>query len=124
MAQMRTKGFGQKLRQFRKQNNMTLAEVADILGCSAMYVSYMETGKKPISQVHMLKWLDFLNQRNEDTADWCTLYRTQPKNIKPQWWSVEEREVVVDLLDGMFDSDTLAIIRAFINNLKSEEQNA
>ena len=121
MAQTHIKSFNRKLRSFRKARNMRAADVAEILGCSITYVGYIEHGQKPMTESHILKWLEWLTKQGEPIDEWCRLYRVQPKALKPQWWSVEERETVLDLLDGMFDHKTLLRIRKYINNLKRED---
>lgn len=40
---------GKFLKNFRKNNKMTGAKLAEVLGCSQQYISQMESGKKPIS---------------------------------------------------------------------------
>lgn len=61
---MKTKsgGFGRHVRDLRhKINGMTMADVAEALGCSVVYVSDIETGKKNPPDVEKLKkWAKLL----------------------------------------------------------------
>lgn len=41
------KGIGKKFKEARVKNNMTMAEVASIIGCSVGYISRIESGSRP-----------------------------------------------------------------------------
>lgn len=39
------KNFGKKLKQFRKDNNLTQKKLGELAGCSESNISYLESGK-------------------------------------------------------------------------------
>ena len=53
--------FGEAMRRFRKMRGLTQQEVADLAGCSIMYVSMLERGKETAELGKALKILDALD---------------------------------------------------------------
>ena len=53
--------FGEAIRFFRKRRGLTQQQVADIAGCSLMYVSNLERGKTSAELGKALKILDVLD---------------------------------------------------------------
>ena len=53
--------FGEAMRRFRKMRGLTQQEVADLAGCSIMYVSMLERGKETAELGKALKVLDALD---------------------------------------------------------------
>lgn len=53
--------FGEAMRRFRKMRGLTQQEVADLAGCSIMYVSMLERGKETAELGKALKILDVLD---------------------------------------------------------------
>ena len=56
-----TSQFGEAMRRFRKMRRLTQQEVADLAGCSIMYVSMLERGKETAELGKALKILDVLD---------------------------------------------------------------
>lgn len=56
-----TSQFGEAMRRFRKMRGLTQQEVADLAGCSIMYVSMLERGKETAELGKALKILDVLD---------------------------------------------------------------
>ena len=52
--------FGEAIRLFRKKRGLTQQQVADLAGCSLMYVSNLERGKATAELGKALKILDVL----------------------------------------------------------------
>lgn len=52
------KTIGKRIRAYRTQRNMTQADLAERLGLSNVYISYIETGVKGISLEVLLKIAD------------------------------------------------------------------
>ena len=53
--------FGEAIRVFRKRRGLTQQQVADMAGCSLMYVSNLERGKASAELGKALKILDVLD---------------------------------------------------------------
>ena len=53
--------FGEAIRVFRKRRGLTQQQVADMAGCSLMYVSNLERGKTSAELGKALKILDVLD---------------------------------------------------------------
>ena len=53
--------FGEAIRFFRKRRGLTQQQVADMVGCSLMYVSNLERGKPTAELGKALKILDALD---------------------------------------------------------------
>ena len=53
--------FGEAIRLFRKRRGLTQQEVADLAGCSLMYVSNLERGKTTAELGKALAVLDVLD---------------------------------------------------------------
>ena len=53
--------FGAAIRSFRKRRGLTQQEVADLAGCSIMYVSMLERGKATAELGKALAILDVLD---------------------------------------------------------------
>ena len=53
--------FGQAIRFFRKRRGLTQQQVADLAGCSLMYVSNLERGKTTAELGKALRILDVLD---------------------------------------------------------------
>ena len=53
--------FGEAIRFFRKRRGLTQQQVADMAGCSLMYVSNLERGKTTAELGKALKILDVLD---------------------------------------------------------------
>ena len=53
--------FGEAIRFFRKRHGLTQQQVADMVGCSLMYVSSLERGKATAELGKALKILDALD---------------------------------------------------------------
>jgi transcriptional regulator with XRE-family HTH domain len=47
--------IGKRIKAFRKQQNMTQADLADKSGLTNVYISYVETGKKGVSLEALMK---------------------------------------------------------------------
>ena len=56
-----TSQFGEAIRRFRKLRGLTQQQVADLAGCSIMYVSMLERGKETAELGKALKILDVLD---------------------------------------------------------------
>ena len=53
--------FGEKLRQLRKEQNITLQQVADVIGVSESYLSQVERGEKaPLTPKRLVQVLWYL----------------------------------------------------------------
>lgn len=52
--------FGEAIRRFRKKRGLTQQQLADLAGCSIMYVSQLERGKDTAELGKALKILDAL----------------------------------------------------------------
>ena len=53
--------FGEAIRRFRKLRGLTQQQLADLAGCSIMYVSQLERGKETAEIGRALKILDALD---------------------------------------------------------------
>ena len=53
--------FGEAIRRFRKKRGLTQQQLADLVGCSIMYVSQLERGKETAELGKALKILDALD---------------------------------------------------------------
>ena len=53
--------FGEAIRRFRKRRGLTQQQVADMAGCSLMYVSNLERGKATAELGKALRILDVLD---------------------------------------------------------------
>ena len=53
--------FGEAIRRFRKLRGLTQQQLADLAGCSIMYVSQLERGKETAELGRALKILDALD---------------------------------------------------------------
>ncbi|MGI6221248.1 MAG: helix-turn-helix domain-containing protein [Coriobacteriales bacterium] len=53
--------FGEAVRRFRKLRGLTQQQLADLTGCSIMYVSQLERGKETAELGKALKILDVLD---------------------------------------------------------------
>jgi len=53
--------FGEAIRRFRKLRGLTQQELADLAGCSIMYVSQLERGKETAELGKALRILDVLD---------------------------------------------------------------
>lgn len=53
------------LRAFRQRNNLSQAELAEILKCSTGLVSHIETGKRPITPKKAKDWEPLLGISRE-----------------------------------------------------------
>ena len=53
--------FGEGIRKFRKLRGLTQQQLADLAGCSIMYVSALERGKETAELGKALKILDVLD---------------------------------------------------------------
>lgn len=53
--------FGEAIRRFRKLRGLTQQQLADLAGCSIMYVSMLERGKETAELGKALKILDALD---------------------------------------------------------------
>ena len=74
---------GKILKEFRKNNKITGAKLADMLGCSQQYISQMESGKKPIS-LEKLEILKNLMSELEYSKLINTISYEKMKNIPGQ----------------------------------------
>ena len=52
--------FGEAVRRFRKLRGLTQQQLADLAGCSIMYVSQLERGKETAELGRALRLLDVL----------------------------------------------------------------
>ena len=53
--------FGEAIRRFRKKRGLNQQQLADLVGCSIMYISQLERGKETAELGKALKILDALD---------------------------------------------------------------
>jgi transcriptional regulator with XRE-family HTH domain len=51
--------FGEKLRTLRRQHGLSQHQLADHLGVSRSFINELESGRKLLSTIHLLKVADF-----------------------------------------------------------------
>jgi len=106
--------FGKMLRQERKENGQMLAEMADMLGVSAPYLSQLETGAKPLKEAFVEKVIRTLDlNRSDGDALRRAAAKSLPANI---------HSVTIDLRPNTSsrDRELASNIALSFNRLKPE----
>lgn len=65
--------FGQKLKAFREERGLSLRDVADALGCSAVYIHYVEKAKRVMSFTRLMDLLKIYEVPTCEWKDWTSI---------------------------------------------------
>ncbi len=98
--------IGQRIRKYRKANQLSQEQLADMVGISATHLSHIETGNTKLSLPVFVKIADSLSIKTDELL-----------NDISDISSNEVKKEILELLDNCSTKDTL-IIKDLIKSVK------
>jgi len=108
---LRRQWLGQRLRDLREDNDLTLAEVAEFLMRDASQVSRFENGKYPVPDQELPRLLEFLGVCEEHQRD--ELLKFNDEAWRTDWWDGYADDVAGTLIDYVWLESRATRIRTF-----------